>query len=226
MALKKCRECNNSVSSTAMSCPQCGAVLKRKTGCFTKFVLFCFIMFSLAVLSLAFTDPQNLARSRRTSSNAGNVSKGALATQWTYTKSEDKMSGRRISQATIRSTNEVNFDFPYSGKQKGRLSIRNHPRFGDDIIFSIDRGQLVGDPLAKKTATVRFDDTEPIEYALNDSNDHGTTTVFFVNNEGFYSKLVSSNRVRISIPVYQEGNPIFEFDVSKFDKDQFKPSGN
>jgi len=34
MALKKCKECGNDVSTTAASCPKCGAVLKKKTGFF------------------------------------------------------------------------------------------------------------------------------------------------------------------------------------------------
>lgn len=33
MALKKCKECGNEVSTKAASCPKCGAVLKKKTGC-------------------------------------------------------------------------------------------------------------------------------------------------------------------------------------------------
>jgi hypothetical protein len=34
MALKKCKECGNDVSTEAASCPKCGAVIKKKTGCF------------------------------------------------------------------------------------------------------------------------------------------------------------------------------------------------
>jgi len=33
MALKKCKECGNEVSTKAASCPKCGAVIKKKTGC-------------------------------------------------------------------------------------------------------------------------------------------------------------------------------------------------
>lgn len=33
MAMKKCKECGNEVSTKAESCPKCGAVLKKKTGC-------------------------------------------------------------------------------------------------------------------------------------------------------------------------------------------------
>jgi len=33
MALKKCNDCGNVVSTEAESCPKCGAVLKKKIGC-------------------------------------------------------------------------------------------------------------------------------------------------------------------------------------------------
>lgn len=33
MALTKCKECGKEVSTKAESCPQCGAVIKKKTGC-------------------------------------------------------------------------------------------------------------------------------------------------------------------------------------------------
>lgn len=45
MALKQCKECGEQVSTKAMSCPHCGAVLKRKTGCFTWLVAIFFILF-------------------------------------------------------------------------------------------------------------------------------------------------------------------------------------
>jgi Domain of unknown function (DUF4352) len=35
MALKNCKECLNQVSTDASTCPHCGAILKRKTSCFT-----------------------------------------------------------------------------------------------------------------------------------------------------------------------------------------------
>jgi hypothetical protein len=35
MALKKCNECGKEVSTKAESCPNCGAVLRKKTGCLT-----------------------------------------------------------------------------------------------------------------------------------------------------------------------------------------------
>lgn len=48
MALKKCKECGTEVSSKAESCPKCGAVLKRKTGCVT-WVVFLGLVFLFVV---------------------------------------------------------------------------------------------------------------------------------------------------------------------------------
>ena len=39
MALKKCKECGNEISSKAEACPQCGAPQKKKTSIVTWFVL-------------------------------------------------------------------------------------------------------------------------------------------------------------------------------------------
>jgi hypothetical protein len=35
MALIKCKECGHEVSTQAVSCPNCGTVIKKKTGCLT-----------------------------------------------------------------------------------------------------------------------------------------------------------------------------------------------
>jgi len=35
MSMKACKECGKEISSKAQSCPNCGAVLKKKTGCLT-----------------------------------------------------------------------------------------------------------------------------------------------------------------------------------------------
>ena len=44
MALKKCKECGNNVSTKATSCPTCGAVIKKKFGCFN-YIFIVFLIF-------------------------------------------------------------------------------------------------------------------------------------------------------------------------------------
>lgn len=44
MALKKCKECGNDVSTEAAACPKCGAVIKKKSG-FLRFIGGAFLVF-------------------------------------------------------------------------------------------------------------------------------------------------------------------------------------
>lgn len=50
MALRKCKECGQQISTKAASCPNCGAVLKKKTGCFTWLVAGFFILVIIGVI--------------------------------------------------------------------------------------------------------------------------------------------------------------------------------
>ena len=50
MALKSCKECGGRVSKSANSCPQCGAVLKRKHGCFAKIVIAIIFIYAFRAL--------------------------------------------------------------------------------------------------------------------------------------------------------------------------------
>nr|DAO77911.1 MAG TPA: hypothetical protein [Bacteriophage sp.] len=47
----------------------------------------------------------------------------ANETKWELSNSSSKMSNDSIISATIESNNEVEFDFPYEGKQRAKLSL-------------------------------------------------------------------------------------------------------
>ncbi len=50
MAIRKCMECGNGVSTKAESCPKCGAVLKKNTGCCLAYIaLGILVLFALCV---------------------------------------------------------------------------------------------------------------------------------------------------------------------------------
>ena len=87
--------------------------------------------------------------------------------QWEYTASEDKMSGGITYFASVKSTNTVNFDFPYRGEQHATLDLRIDPKYGKDMIFSIERGQLLCRSYQSCTVLVRFDNGKPAKYSAN-----------------------------------------------------------
>ena len=127
----------------------------------------------------------------------------------------------RIHQAIAVSTNMVKFEFPYNGLQRGTLLLRTHPKSGKDVILSIERGQFLVRSYEDSKALVRFDDGEPIGYAVVGAEDHSTDMVFFRDYQSFVERMLKAKRVRVSVPIYRQGSPVFEFEVSGFDAEAY-----
>ena len=143
--------------------------------------------------------------------------------QWTYDVSEDKMDGGTTYFANVYSTNAVNFDFPYSGLQNAKLTLRAGYRQAKDVIFSIRKGQILCPSYQDCTVLVRFDDEKPVNYSAAAPADNSSDTIFLRNYEKFLGKLQKAKRVRIAVDIFQEGAPVFEFDVSGFDRQRYQP---
>jgi hypothetical protein len=141
--------------------------------------------------------------------------------QWSYTQTPDKMGKGVTHQASVSSSNTVNFEFPYSGDQHATLTLRNDPRRGKDIIFNIEKGQLLCRSYEDSSILVRFDDESSIKFSVIGAADNSTETAFIRNYDRFVSKMLKAKRVRISMEIYHQGAPVFDFDVSNFDSKKY-----
>lgn len=142
--------------------------------------------------------------------------------QWQYDVSEDPMTGAKRYTATVRSSNTVSFGFPYSGAQRGSLTLRAQGK-GKDVLFYIEQGQILCPSYQGCSAQVRFDEEKPVRFSANGPADHSSETIFLSDEGRFISKLKKAKRVRLAVEIYQNGAPAFEFDVSGFDQDKFQP---
>ena len=145
------------------------------------------------------------------------------SSSWVYNQKEDDMGKGTTYHAWVQSSNAVNFNFPYSGEQHGLLILRTHPRHGKDIIFKIEKGQILCRSYDNCTVLVRFDDENPIKFKAVEAADNSTNTIFINNYSRFVEKMLKAKRIRISANIYQEGNPMFEFNVSNFEQSKYKP---
>jgi len=91
MAMKKCKECGNEVSTKAESCPKCGAVLKKKTGCLGYIGIGIFILFMLGVISSLIDDGSNKTTSTSGSKQPSVTSKSK--TQKVYNEGDTVNTG-------------------------------------------------------------------------------------------------------------------------------------
>lgn len=246
MALIKCKECGNEVSSKAESCPKCGYnVASNEWTTFRKIKYAFFIGLMILINQTCKTcneafdkhsseksDPQPVPNSNvpappsreitpePSPSPSASIEPGS---QWEYSQNEDDMGNGKSYLARIKSLNTVNFSFPYKGEQYGSLLIRNHPRYGKDILFSIEKGQILCSSYNGCNVLIRFDDEKAQRYSANGTADNSTETVFISNYSKFIGKLQKAKRLRLSVDVYQQGSPVFEFDVSGFDVNKYKP---
>lgn len=145
-----------------------------------------------------------------------------IGKQWTYSVDEEQMTGGMRKTASVSSTNTVGFGFPYAGSQHGRLALRTDPRYGKDVIFRIERGQILCTSYDGCTVQVRFDDEKPTNFSASAAADHSSETVFIDDYARFLAKMRKAKRVRLSLDVYQNGRPVFDFDVSGFDVDKYQ----
>nr|WP_143029086.1 hypothetical protein [Massilia sp. PDC64] len=157
------------------------------------------------------------------SAAASSTSPGpAVGEQWRYHAAEAEMTGGTRRTASVDSTNTVNFGFPYNGEQHARLILRTDPQEGKDVMFRIEKGQILCPSYESCTVQVRFDDEKPGNFSATGPADHSTDVVFLNDYSRFLTKMRKAKRVRIAVNIYQQGSPVFEFDVSGFDPSRYQ----
>jgi hypothetical protein len=235
--MTKCKECGTDISTKADACPKCGAKQIRTSGCAK--VALGFIIFFVFV-SIVGTCSRNNSTSSSSptpdisTSTTSSAATSATATtelpvapaigaQWSYAQDEDPMGKGTTYFAQVTSSNTVTFDSPYGGPQHGKLMLRTHPRYGKDVILAIERVQFLCRSYEDCNILVRFDDQKASNYSAVGAADNSTESIFIRNYPRFIASMLKAKRVRISAEIYQEGSPVFEFDVSGFDETKYKP---
>lgn len=148
--------------------------------------------------------------------------KEQIGKQWLYASHDDEMSGKASKSASVLSTNQFEFDFPYQGKQRARLTIRRHPRWGNDVIFAIEKGQILCHSYSRCSINIRFDDNPPRRLNGNEPADNSSETVFIPGYNDFVTRLSRAKKLRVEVEIYQQGNLVAEFDVEGFDASKLK----
>lgn len=240
-----CSNCGKDIGSGGTPCDACGAKRASSTGPLLGGLIIGVALTGFAVSVFSGDDPPTRA-SVATTPQAPAVAPPVVAapapaaapvalpapvpppaaaarTSWRYSKEADPMSSETSYFATVVSTNEVEFGFPYGGSQNAYLTLRTHPRHGKDVIFRIERGQILCPSYEGCTVLVRFDEEPATKYSATGAADNSTETLFLQNYGRFAEKVLNSKRVRISAEIYQQGSPVFEFDVSGFDVKQYRP---
>ncbi len=141
---------------------------------------------------------------------------GQETDNWTYSAQNDAMSGKPFREAGVRSTNTVDFNAPYEGAQHGTLILRQHPRYGNDVILTIERGQFLCQSFQECHVLVKFDDKPAMTFSGIGPSDNSSEQIFIKNYKLFAKQLQGAKHVLIEAEVFQDGRPQFDFDVHGF----------
>ncbi|MBR1594570.1 MAG: hypothetical protein IJ659_07355 [Alloprevotella sp.] len=135
---------------------------------------------------------------------------------WEIQTEMDEMTDTKNIWASIRSDNYVEQDFPYQGLTYASITVRYMKKYGYDVLIGIDQGQIVGiDVNGSNYITARFDDAAPRKYLFNNAADGSTEHVFLRNAKDFMERCKKATTIKVDIPIYQAGRPVFTFHVDK-----------
>jgi hypothetical protein len=140
----------------------------------------------------------------------------ATASACRYSTNEATVSGKAIKEATVISKESIEFSFLYGEPQYPRLIVRTHPRYGNNIIISIDRGQFMCSVI-HCTVIARFDNGQPQTFIGLEPEDNSTTAVFIRDYGRFLNELKKTKVLKIEAVFFHEGPRQMEFDVAGFD---------
>lgn len=142
------------------------------------------------------------------------IQSSAIA-EWEYSKSVDKMTSRPISTAINTSDSSLNLTFPYHGTNYGFLAVRKHPSHGVDVIFQVQKGQILCSRVRGCTLTVRFDKKPPTKFEGSESDDYDHKLVFLQNAQKFIAEASKAQRILIGATLHDNGQQIVEFTSKK-----------
>lgn len=130
---------------------------------------------------------------------------------WEYSTQIDEMSEKTMYFASSTSINSHEFDFPYNGGAFLFLTIRNM-NGKNEVIVEISKGQIHGS-YNDEVIRFKFDNGNPEPYYFSSASD-GSSNIAFINQSNkLIDKIRKSKKVKVDIPVFQEGRPVFDFNI-------------
>ena len=228
MALINCKECKKEISSSADRCPNCGVKNPANhIGCGASFLV---IVLVLILIGLFATRSNNIPSNKTAESIETTEPTDSIATiqpppiapnKWQYETSTDDVSGKEISAAFLISNNSFELDFPYNGGTTSFITIRHHPRYGQDVIVQVNKGQL-NCQYDNCYISVRFDDGNVQKYNVGKPADHSSEYFFISNKTRFLKNALLSKKMFVELTFYQQGSKTFEFNTENLDLTKVK----
>lgn len=137
-----------------------------------------------------------------------------LKALWVYHDEHDAEAGGRVRSAYIFAKDLLGPPENGEPAPRGRLVLRRHPQWGDDVYLLSERGPFVcGSPCR---LNVQFDGAEPrlVEGEIPETGEHA---IFVKDFARFARDLPGAQKVRVETELKEAGPVTMEFEVGGYD---------
>ncbi|MFC2974707.1 hypothetical protein ACFOJE_21170 [Azotobacter bryophylli] len=222
MAIAKCKECGGQVSTSAKTCPHCGAKVRRKVGA----IGWVFVLF--VVLPIAWNygewlqkatsveDKEFVSQDSAVSISEHGKSPAKPVEKWYRYEYKDQMTDEVIIVLKSRSLNSTVFDFPYQMPGGSYLTL-NFRKHGNelDAFLSVDKGQMLCS-YSDCYFNLRIGNGQVKKWAGLQSTTNNSEIMFVRDAKQLESIVKSGGKLRIGIDFYRAGIRAFDFDVGEY----------
>ncbi|MBB6249525.1 hypothetical protein [Nitrospirillum iridis] len=132
---------------------------------------------------------------------------------WSYSFYKDEMTSKDVALAKTVSANVEDLHWPYGPNVGAVLTLSKHPRFGKNAYITLDKGQILCLSYEDCYIEVRFDNRPAMSFSARRPSDGTTEMVFIGEYPKFLKELSRSKSVLIELPMYQDGNRSWRFEV-------------
>jgi|GEM_PF-2527784 len=195
----KCNSCNVEFADGLAQCPGCRKKYPKHFS-ITKLIV---LVFGVGFAYLVFF----AERSPLDRSSAANAD-SAKNVSWEYSTYKNKMTGKDRALAISTGQENLNFKFPYSGKNLPTLTVRKESN-DIDVLLQIEKGQFVC--LSKCKVSIKFDDKSPVNFSAQAPDDGSSNALFLNPASAIVSSLKASKTALVQATFYQEGDRVMLF---------------
>jgi RNA polymerase subunit RPABC4/transcription elongation factor Spt4 len=219
MALVKCKECNEEVSTKAKTCPKCGAKAPKKTSLFTWLVLIIIVVFIYSASKTPTSNTSNVTTSTK-SNTPVKIKEVVKKTpppkpSWNTTTSKDEMTGEFSAYAhSPIAFPSKKMSFPYSDVHSwmgiGCNSKSEWVYFGFNTSPNLTKDETK-DGYSLINTRVKWDnEVEDVVLTQN----WGAKFIHFRNDTSAMSKIASSNSALLELQWHGQQSAYFNFTLN------------
>jgi hypothetical protein len=203
-----CKYCMEEITAGAKVCPHCKKDLRN-------WFVRHYIVSILLVIFIGIPVIAGLINGDKPTPTSTTSSESTAVDElhtWRYTETEDAMTSKTTTTATVGAKDELMFDFPYNGGSIAQILLRNK-NGRNDVMLIVSKGQF-NSSINDNYVKIRFDDTPAKTYSYGRPSDGSSDTIFLNSTAELIAKMKTSKKVIIEAEFFQEGLKQMEFNVS------------